>query len=451
MSNQKKQILKIIKNENKKKNNNNTNNTSLHKNSNNTKQLTTTKNVPLTKSRKIKMPTSKWSYNKDGTLMMSHTELLTSVITRAKLPDSEATNNGFNVKGFKMNPGLRASFPFTSAIASNYTTFKFEALHLIFIPRGNVTRDGAVMIYAEYDPGSEVPENRIEFINRKRAQETQVFEKLDFKADKKDLQKEKSHYIRLGSVPEGSDVKLYDPCIFYFAYEGTPFSTLIGDIFIQYDLVLETPKLRFSEKQISNIENVKLEPNGGTVANNKPFGDLGKVVGDFAYSLLDTASGGLAGNILRTGKSVLKLLNIALPPAGDGSLSTDVETRVLIPRDNKKIDMKSFENIDVNEDGIDWLSAMTHETDSTLYNELFTDISSSNLVLNSNSINGSSNVRYKSYTVAVPAGGALQFFYTGGGTPVKPASAPTINMTDYDGVKTGVLNKDNIGFSYLSG
>lgn len=199
--------------------------------------VVTVKDEPLVKSTKLSMPSPIFGYNKNGDMKLTHCELINTITTT----NDNNSVNGFTLVGWAVNAGLKSTFPFLSSLAANYKTYKFSSLSFHFIARGNYTRDGAVMFYAEYDPDTQPPENRIEFLNRSNAVENQVFKNTTYALKKKDMEKEKSHYVRLGKVDNIKDLKLYDVANLFFAYEGTPKNTLIGDIFVSYSVTLETP------------------------------------------------------------------------------------------------------------------------------------------------------------------------------------------------------------------
>lgn len=256
------------------------------------------KSIPVTKSRKTKMPKAKTAYDKDGNFIVSKIENIKTITTSTKL--SGSTNNGFNLYGFKINPGLKLFFPFLSRMAANYLNYEFLKLEYLFVPRGTVNRDGSVMFQAEYNPASKPPENRLEFLNREGAVEAQVFEGIGVQCEQKKMAIEKGHYIRLASVPPGEDIKLYDCATIYFAYDGTPPNTLIGDIYVKYEVKLMNTKFRYGEVQMENIESTKLTTNANTPSNHNPFGVFGSIIGDFAGNFLNTATANLSGNLFST-------------------------------------------------------------------------------------------------------------------------------------------------------
>lgn len=434
--------LKIIP---KKSNNNNKTRTLIKRSSPNV----IVKDEPLVKSTSLKMPSPKFSLGKDGSMILSHCELINSVTT----VNTNDDKNGFNIIGFPVNAGLKATFPFLSSLAQNYKSYEFEQLSFTFIARGNYTRDGAIMFYAEYDPDTQPPENRIEFLNRSNAVEAQVFKNTTYSLKKKDMSKEKSHYVRLGKIDEKSDLKLYDCANLFFAYEGTPKNTLIGDIFVNYTVRLVTPTLRLAEKQVKNIESTKGTgfSSGQTMTN--PFGGTagltaGNFVGDFLSGLLSAATGGLAGQFFSTAKSVCKFIQFLLPQQGGAYTPNDIDLQLSVPKSSYEYNKTLKEGfvMFINEDDEDLLYTAANCSSETDYTNKFLDITSTNVKAISNGVNGVTTDKIQTFAVVWPPNAILRCKMVSGGGNIPPGPYPTITITDYDGRKSGEIDPSLVQF-----
>jgi hypothetical protein len=400
--------------------------------------LVVVKDEPLVKSTSLRMPSPKFTYEKDGSLGLSHCELVSTITTA----DAVGVNNGFNVYGYPVNAGLKSTFPFLSSLASNYKSYEFSVLTFAFIARGNYTRDGAVMFYAEYDPDAKPPQNRIEFLNRSNAVEAQVFKNLDYSLKQKDMRKEKSHYIRLGKIEDSSELKLYDTANLFFAYEGTPKDTLIGDIFVCYHCKLLTPTLRLSEKQIIGIESTKgTGPSSGQTMS-LPFGamNLGSFVGDFAGALLNTATGGLSGQFFTTAKTICKFVSCLF--TSNGGYTPNLAA-LSIGKPATSSDGGLLVNGDIvhfNEDDANILSVASNAANETVYSSLFTDITSTNVIALGNYIQDGGVGRIQTYGILMPANTIMRIVMVAGGSNLASGPSPTITLTDMDPRKLGLLS-----------
>lgn len=402
--------------------------------SNKNKQLgfIRTEKVPLAYSNSTKMKAPKIKYSGDGNIVICNQELAIEVKTLT----TTQTTNDFNLIVFHVNPGLSTVFPWLSSMARNYVSYQFEALELVYVPRNTVTIPGSAMIYAEYDPSASRPENRRDFLNRKKAEEVQVFKQMDFKADPVDLHKEKSHYVRVAAPLTGQDIKLLDTCIFYFAYQGTSPNTVIGDLFWKYKCKLITPTLHLGRNQITSVETCQGVSLNNSATPTLPLGVMqaAQFTGDFLGVLLNTVTGGLAGNIFTTGKAILKWINVLLPATAADGLPSPVSLRVYVP--NNTTDDLS---------GVALISEDDYSIGQLFYNDVvagtigthFIDITASNVVPLYDSIPVGTNSRRQSWVIAAPANSVIHFYNTLGTNP--SGYHVYLNITDYNGQKTGLL------------
>lgn len=386
--------------------------------------------IPLAYSNSTKMISPKVMYQGDGNICISNQELITEVKT---LTSTQSVND-FNLLVFHVNPGLASVFPWLSSMARNYVSYQFDMLELIYVPRNTVTVPGSAMIYAEYDPSASRPENRKDFLNRKNAEEVQVFKQMDFKADQKDLHKEKTHYVRVAPPPSGQDIKLLDTCIFYFAYQGTTPATVIGDLFWRYKLKLMTPTLHIGRNQITNVESCI----GTSVANSAtatlPLGVMqaAQFVGDFTGVLLNTVTGGLAGNIFSTGKAILKIIQSFLPATALAAAPSSLVLRVYVPKTSTD-DLSGLAI--VSEDDFDIMTSFYNSYVAGTLASNFIDLTSQNSIALYDTL-GSGNQRVQLWALAAPANSIIQFVSSGSSVPT---GSPTLNIGDYNPIKTGLL------------
>jgi len=397
------------------------------------KFVTEKESIPVVYSRKVNMNSPKTKDLGKGNMRIVHQELVTEIRT-AKTTNGQ--NNGFVLYKIHVNPGLQDSFPWLSSLARNFKNYKFWMLALCFVPRNNVVQAGTSMMYCEYDPDASDPENRKDLLNRKQAAEIQVFKDLDFFAEMEELAKEKSHYIRTGPPLKNQDIKLQDCANFYYAYDGTSPDTLIGDLFFQYTVDLITPDLQIGRNLITRIESVTVPSKPGSATTVLPFGvtDIAKIAGDFAGALLDTATGGFAGNLFSTGKQILKFIQSYLPVRSD-SITPTAPTLSLHER-VKNLDDKVSINIR-NEDDFDELLLASNTTDETDFSSKFINITNTNVTLNSDArdVNGH---RFTSWIVAVPANAIIRFSYPTTGTVYPADATPLLNLFDANGSKVGI-------------
>lgn len=410
-----------------------------------------TKSEPLVKSYSMLKDKPDYSYQKDGSVILTNTEMLISITTATTV---NSVPNGFNLIAFPVNAGLKSTFPFLSSIASNYVSYDFINLSFGFVSRSNYTQNGLVMFQAEFDPSKGPPENRIEFLNR-QGSETQVFKSLVLNLKQKDMKKEKSHYIRIGKLTTSQDIKLYDTAMVYFAYEGTPSTSVIGDIVVKYSVRLLTPYLRIAEKQIKNQETCQGTSNG-TITVQQPFGPamtaasfIGDFVGNFLYTAANTATGGLIGQVISTGKSIAKYITFLTKGSGS-TIPDSYNVQVAIPQTNSNSYMfgsnfNSDQIFFINEQDADLVASAYAVANMSAFNNLFLDISSTNVAKVADYTNTVSGIsyRYTQFCALAPANSVLRFYNND--TTTTPVVA-TVGMTDFDGRKLGLLNPNTVQF-----
>lgn len=425
---------------------NNKNITIMSKKGNKQISFVRSENEPLVVSRSIKMSSPKYEYGGKGSVILKHTELLATVTSNNKGENV----NGFNIIGIHVNAGLNKSFPFLSSLAYNYKSFEFNKLQYCFVSRCPTITTGAVMMYAEYDPSVSPPENRIEFMNRSNAEEVQVFKNLNYPLNKKDMKKEMSHYIRLGTLAKDQDIKLYDVATFWFGYEGTPKQTLLGDIFVQYEAVLQTPTLRLAEKQIKGIETCKgLCPVTDSATEKAPFGPLlaaGSFVGDFVGSLLNTAfntaTGGFAGQIFSTGKTIFKLISAFLPKKVNDTPDT-LDLQVSVAHYNYDgFNIKGEDFLILDEDSGDFLYELNNALDQDAIDKIAIDITATNSIKSLDAVDVY-GARFVQWMVAVPQGGVFRIQHPSGSTKFA-GGKPTVDISDLDARKINLLSNNTL-------
>jgi len=410
--------------------------------------LIKSKQISLQESRVVQIPNVKMTALNNGGCKVTFVELLHEIKTK-----SSEDNNGFSLFYIPVNPGLKQIFPWVSALADNYTTYEFSNLQFSYKPRINKTVDGNICGYIDYDPEVSWPENRKEILSRK-GKETQVFEVSTFIANCNEMKTENSHYIRTGDVGKNKDLKLYDSAVFFFAYEGTPPNKIIGDLFVSYTVSFHIPKLRLADRQIRSIESCGIQTSKDNSATDaKPLGIINQVAditGDFLGTLLNTATGGIAGQFFSTGKSVLKMISSLLPHSQTDTEETGYTACNPMNANLYKLKVSPKKNysdkIEFVDEGYTSILTEALSLSGDEFEEQYEDITSTNVFKLDDHIDITSRSRKYRWVVAFPANTILRF---ASASTTKPASGkPTMEITDCDPDKiykrlTG-YNKDNI-------
>lgn len=139
----------------------------------------------------------------------------------------------------EINPGLSATFPWLSAIAANYSEYKFNKLVFRYITRSPTTKSGAVMIVPLYDPLSVAPLSEQAASAVRGALEGPVWEELAIQADQLMSNAYKRYFLRNG--PIASDLKTYDPMALAIYTNDCVDNSPVGKLWVEYDVDFYEP------------------------------------------------------------------------------------------------------------------------------------------------------------------------------------------------------------------
>lgn len=172
-----------------------------------------------------------------------------------------------------INPGLRNSFPWLSGLAANFERYKFHHLEYKYVSMQPTTAAGIVGIGPEYDASEDnsAIEKR-EMASWEGYVSGSIWMDLTCKLKKGNMAGGRtSHFIRRRDI-EDTDVKTYDVGRVFFASVGNA-STLLGEVYVSYDVTLYNPQLHVEVGEDARIVNngVDLDNNqftGATITDN---------------------------------------------------------------------------------------------------------------------------------------------------------------------------------------
>lgn len=175
-----------------------------------------------------------------GSVQISHREFLGNVTGSMVYENSS----------FQLNPGLVSTFPWLSQIAVNYEEYAFVQLMFTYVSLlSEATASGAVgsiIMSTNYNAGQDQFNNTNDMLNNvgtisARPTDGPIIHGVECDARKNVMD---SLFVRVGSVPEGQDIKTYDMGKFQLATEGMPINDqLQGQLWVSYNIILRKPKL----------------------------------------------------------------------------------------------------------------------------------------------------------------------------------------------------------------
>lgn len=171
---------------------------------------------------------------KDGVTTISQKELIGNL----------SGSVGWTIQAtLQLNPGLPATFAWLSRIARNFEMYRFKKLAFRYIPRCSTSTAGSVQLIPEYDASDSPPASEQEASSYSGCCEDVAWKEivLQYRRDLMSLA-DNWRFVRSGSVPAGSDIKLYDLGIF-FAATADGGASAYGKLWVDYEVEFKIPQL----------------------------------------------------------------------------------------------------------------------------------------------------------------------------------------------------------------
>lgn len=238
---------------------------------------------------------------------------------------------------FHINPGLHKTFPWLSAIANRFESYVFHDLRFVYEPAVSTSAGGSVMMAIDYDASDPGPETKPTLMAYKDAVRSAPWAQCVFHADRSDLHKAKTSYVRGGSVASG-DIKTYDVGNLFIATQGqdATWNNTVGELYVEYDVELLTPQMNDYSSSLDLVNytgtgvtsdkffgsKADLVPASNGIQSNIPFTWISSGVlqleqaGTFLLEVLATATSNITFGSLATGYGMVKELSKLVGPIG---------------------------------------------------------------------------------------------------------------------------------------
>lgn len=193
------------------------------------------KNAPVSKSTRYSMINPNVS-SRGKSITVKHTEYIA---------DISSNTSSFNVTGYSINPGLNATFPWLSSVASNYESYLFKKLHFHYKPICPTNTPGKAILAVDFDAADVAPTNKVVINSYESAVSCSVWDSCTNRSTTTNMRKfGVQRYVRGAATPANTDVKTYDIGKLYVATSNTPSTaTTLGELFAEYEVELFTPQL----------------------------------------------------------------------------------------------------------------------------------------------------------------------------------------------------------------
>lgn len=233
------------------------------------------KSAPVAITNIRTMPTATIQNGRNSTRVV-HREYLNDILGSTTFAVDTVIN---------INPGFASSFPWLSAIAARYETYRFNRLSFCYETTSATTAVGSVIMAVDYDASDSAPVTKAQMLSYKGAVRASPWEMVSYHCDPADLQKRLNNFTRLGAVPSGTDLKLYDCGVLYVGVAGNAAATAIGELYVDYDVTLSTPQLE--------TDYLSLQIEAGTaITKALPFGSAPLIQGLLPYTIVNTNEAG---------------------------------------------------------------------------------------------------------------------------------------------------------------
>jgi hypothetical protein len=198
----------------------------------------TVKNNSLLKSSQNQVP---YMHSSNESLVFRKREFLCNVNSTA----------AFTATRFSINPGLSESFPFLSAIASNFQEYRFRGLAYEFKTTSATsigstnTALGTIILACQYRANAPAFLDKLSMLNEMWAEDTVPCEsKVMFVECSPAETPMRIQYVRSSALSSTEDQKFYDLGTFTIAAQGAQATSVAGELWVTYDVELYKPVIQ---------------------------------------------------------------------------------------------------------------------------------------------------------------------------------------------------------------
>jgi hypothetical protein len=145
----------------------------------------------------------------------------------------------YNCDSYPVQPGLPNMFPWLSQVATTHQKYKFTKLVFTYVPVASTSTVGRVTLVYALDPLDPIPTSKTELFQYPTSTEGSVWSPTTLSVD---CSKLLLLFTRGGFVAD-TDIKTYDAGQLFAASSNTAVaSSVLGEIFVDYEVELVTPK-----------------------------------------------------------------------------------------------------------------------------------------------------------------------------------------------------------------
>jgi len=135
-----------------------------------------------------------------------------------------------------VNPGLASTFPWLAGVANNYEEYRFRRLRVHYVPACSTALPGETAWSFDYDAADSAPASKQEQLSFEGAMVNPPWSgvTMDLRAPGQAIWR----FVRNGNLASNLDIKTYDVANLCLAYNGITASTLVGALWLEYEVEL---------------------------------------------------------------------------------------------------------------------------------------------------------------------------------------------------------------------
>jgi len=282
------------------------------------------KTAPVAMSRKVASYAPMEKKKSDGSRVISFKEYVQDI----------AGSIGFNTTSFPCNPGLSNLFAWLAGQSLFYQEYTVKNLKFRFETEKATTLSGKVMFAFLQDSSDPPPASKQEMLENLLKASGAVWEPFMLPIGMHNFPAlGKSRFVRSGNLSPNLDVKTYDIGQLIVATQGMVDTSLVGELYIEYEIELRTPIQ--SSAQLSTSLSVDIVSSASAVSNfygtpptNSPTGAGTSYSGGLnVTAALNTITFNSVGQYLVVIRMTGVMLNTTLVPSTTGSTVGSLVTK----------------------------------------------------------------------------------------------------------------------------
>lgn len=193
-------------------------------------------------------------------------------------------STAFSLTSYPINPGMSQTFPWLSAVATNYEQYQMLGLIFEYRPSSGTaiastnTSLGVVMLATDYDAEHPSFTNKQQMLSYQYSCADVPFNKILHPVECSSKDKTLNvQYIRTGALQPNDDLQFYDLGNLQIATQGMQVGvTTVGELWVTYHVRLLKPRMAIPVASTSKYAHF-IEFGAGTAVPGLPFGSVGGV------------------------------------------------------------------------------------------------------------------------------------------------------------------------------